>query len=833
LQLDKGLVKVEKSSHYGRYLLIIGILALSFSLSFMMRAQPLEYGFELNEYDPFFNYRATQFVVENGLPAYLEWNDELSWHPYGRDISTTSQVMLHVTAATLYQIFGTGSSLYDLTILFPVVVGSLTAVVIFAIVRTIGGTTAGLFASLFFAVSPIIIMRGSIGWFKSEPLGLFYGLLAVYLLLSGIKSDKGKVSIAKIVGAGILLSFGLASWGGIQFFILPIGLFFLALPFLRKDNKFIIWTSVIFTSAFFLVTGLYENADYVERVKTGFAFMSNLSGFFLIGCTVFLVVFTIIKSVISKVQLRNGLILLGGAIIAGIAIVSSGVISLGSYRYLNAANPFLITTDTLIDSVSEHATTTIDISFYFLSTLMLFAGLGAWLLFQKKVNRSLKIKGEMAAFALIIGFLGIYFSSAFVRLEVFGSISVIILSSIGVSILISKILKEGHKPASAVTKISFLAIIVALFTVPMFYPEQINWSNNNAGAPPTILNSGTQLNLSTNDWADSMQWLRENTPEDAVIASWWDYGYWISTLGERKTLADNATLIDWQIRKIAAMYMSTPENAWQILMSEANTDVGSYYVTLPADISYLTHHPDVVYDLEVRKLDAFAEWKINDTNGNGITNEEEGNDWRVGAEEYQKWTQCNEVGDIPLLGEPCPKFRVNPGTIEQYPTLFDYYESEVYVLPPIVTGLDADYVIVNLVVEKLPAENVLDLYVLKQKGGDETKSFWFMKIADLGVHDYYNPELSGYSSKFWNETLLGKLIPFTHILYVDPNNPEIQSETYKQGYTSIYVKDIKFPSDGDGPFQLVYVPPSFQMDVPGPLTGPLIYKINKEYNPNQ
>ena len=84
----------------------------------------------------------------------------------------------------------------------------------------------------------------------------------------------------------------------------------------------------------------------------------------------------------------------------------------------------------------------------------------------------MKIKGEMAAFALIIGFLGIYFSSAFVRLEIFGSISVIILSSIGISILISKILKEGHKPASAVTKISFLAIIVALLMVPMVYPEK-------------------------------------------------------------------------------------------------------------------------------------------------------------------------------------------------------------------------------------------------------------------------------------------------------------------------------------------------------------------------
>jgi len=784
LQQDNELIKVEKSSHYGRYLLIIGILALSFSLSFTLRVSPLEYGFELTEYDPFFNYRATQFMVENGLPAYLEWHDDLTWHPYGRDISSTSQVMLHTSAATLYQVFGMGASLYDFTILFPVVICSLATIVIFALVRTIGGTTAGLLASLFFAVSPIIIMRGSIGWFKSEPLGLFYGLLAIYLLISGIKSDKGKVSVAKIVGAGILLAFGLASWGGVQFFLLPIGLFFLVLPFLRKDSKFIVLTSVIFVSVFLLVTGLFE--------RTGVGYISSLNGFFLVGCTAFLVAFTIIKRIISKAQLRSGLVLLGGTIIAGIAIVSSGVIALPAFRHLNAANPFLITTDILTDSVSEHATTTIDISFFFFSILMVFAGLGAWLLFQKKVNRSLKIKGEMAAFALIIGFLGIYFSSAFVRLEVFGAISVIVLSSIGVSILISKILKDGHKPTSVVTKISFLAIIAVLLMVPMVYPE-INWTNNNKGVPFTIVNSGTHLNISTNDWPDAMQWLRENTPEDTVIAAWWDYGYWISTLAERKTLADNSTLLDWQIRKIAATYMSTPEDAWRILSADADTDVSSHYVTLPSDISKPTRQGDDIYDERENKLDEFKNWK----------------------------------------DDPTIEKMYGPEIAEKYLTLFDYWESEVYVTPPVLTGLDADYIVINLAAQKLPSGNIMDLYVLHQKGGDETKAFWFLKIADLSVFDYYNPEFSGYSDKFWDETLLGKLIPFTHILYVDPANPEIQSETYKRGYTSIYVKDIKFPMNENGPFQLVYVPPSFEMDAPGPLTGPLIYKINKEYNPNQ
>ena len=270
--MDKKLIKVEKSSRHLHSLLIIGILVIAFSLSFGMRIQPLEYGFELAEFDPFFNYRATQFMLENGLPAYLEWHDDLSWHPYGRDVSATSQVMLHTTATTLYQIFGMGSSLYDFVIWFPAVIGSLTTVVMFAIVRTIGGTTAGLLASLFFAISPILIMRGSIGWFKSEPLGLFYGLLAVYLLLSGLKSNNGKISVAKIVGAGILLACGIGSWGGIQFFILPIGILFLALPFLRKDNKFLILTSVIFTSVFLLITGSFE--------KTGLAFISGLNGFF-------------------------------------------------------------------------------------------------------------------------------------------------------------------------------------------------------------------------------------------------------------------------------------------------------------------------------------------------------------------------------------------------------------------------------------------------------------------------------------------------------------------------------------------------------------------------
>jgi len=240
----------------------------------MVRSQAADYGFELNEFDPFFNFRATQFLVDNGLEEYFNWVDDKSWYPHGRDVSDTSQVMLHITAAYLYQIFGAGYDLYDFTIIIPVVFGSITTIVVFGLVRVLGGTTAGLFASLLFSLSVPVIVRGTIGWFKSEPLGLFYGLLGIYFFLSAIHTNKGKISFVKLIAGGIFLTFGLASWGGIQFFIIPMGLFILAVPFVRKDHQFLVWSIPLFTVVFLFVTSMFE--------RPGLNFVFGLGGFALI-----------------------------------------------------------------------------------------------------------------------------------------------------------------------------------------------------------------------------------------------------------------------------------------------------------------------------------------------------------------------------------------------------------------------------------------------------------------------------------------------------------------------------------------------------------------------
>ena len=662
--------------------------------------QPADYGFELNEFDPFFNFRATKFIVDNGYVEYFAWHDDKSWYPDGRNVSATSQVMLHITTAALYQSFGMGQSLYDFTILFPVIIGSLTTIVIFALVRVLGGTTAGLLASLFFAVSMPVIIRGMVGWFKSEPLGLFYGFLGVYLFLSGIKSDNGKVSFFKLIAGGVFVSLGISSWGGTQFFVILLVLFFLGIPFLRKDKKFITWALPVFVSALLLTIAMFE--------RPGVGFVLGYGGLGLIGSTVFVLSFFQIQKIKVKNNFRYGFLLLGGFVLVGISSIVTNAVSLPSFRYLNAVNPFLSSDNTIVQSVAEHSSVTMEQLFPSLSVLMIFSGIGVWLLFHIKENQNFHIKNDMILFALIIGFVGIYISSAFIRLEIFGSIAVIVLASIGVSLLISNVLKKHSKNSlSSIAKFSFVAVIIVLLTIPVALPVNANWINV-VKIPPTILHGGTHFNITTNDWGDALEWIKGNTEHDAVIAAWWDYGYWITAIGDRTTLIDNATINQSQIKKVAKIFLSTPDDAWKQL-----------------------------------------------------------------------------------------------------------------------TDMEVDYVLVYIAAQKLSNDNYSPLYALGG-GGDEDKKYWLLRIAEMPLQEYLYSDNATGTEKFWNSTLLGKMIPFTPLGYLDLSEYS-QAEDYQSGYV-LYLKDIKYDSNSNEPLQLVYTSPSFDRISEGEVSGIIIYKINKEYD---
>ena len=698
---DTILFKSDKFSFKLNHLVIIGVLILAFSTSMLIRSQPIEYGFQLNEFDPFFNFRATEYIVENGFSKYFDWHDYKSWYPTGRDISTSSQFMLHATAAITYQVFGSNLSLYDYTILFPAVIGSLTVIVIFVLVRLFAGTTAGLIASVLFAISFPILLRGSIGWFKSEPLGIFYGLLGLYLFLSAIQSRNKKIAFLKIIFGGIVLAFSMSSWGGTQFFIIPIGMFIVALPFINKDHKFLLWSIPLFVGIFLSISGSFE--------RPGLNFVFGVAGFLLIFPTIFLTGCIFIQKISSeKNKIRNGLVLLILIIVLGTSVFIINPyldhpVNLPSVRYLNVISPFSTTTDPLVDSVAEHATASTDISFLLHSVWMIFAGIGIWLILSKKISQTeTLVKNDMTIFLLIFGITGVYFSSVFIRLELFASISLIMLSSVGLSILTKKLFAinfSGKK--NYPIKISYVVLIIFLFSLPLVFPTNYNWINS-SDTPPIIF-TGATTNPPSNDWIETLEWIKLNTPENAVIASWWDYGYWITTMSDRTTIVDNATLSTKQIQKMAQMLMSTPDNSWNILKE-----------------------------------------------------------------------------------------------------------------------MNADYVVIFLSAQKINDNN--ELYVLGG-GGDESKSPWFAQIGDFPVKRFFESDLTTTNNYFDEQTMLGKMIPFTTAVYYEPQTQE-NSSFYKPGFVKILSKNIKYNSDDD-PLKLVYASSSFMNEKGGPMNIVLVYEVNK------
>jgi len=242
----------------------------------------------------------------------------------------------------------------------------------------------------------------------------------------------------------------------------------------------------------------------------------------------------------------------------------------------------------------------------------------------------------------------------------------------------------------------------------LIFPENSNWIVVN-DMPPTIY-TGASYNPPTNDWLETMEWIKLNTPENSKIASWWDYGYWITTLSDRTTYVDNATLNTKEIQKMATMFMSSPDDSWKIL---------------------------------------------------------------------------NEM--------------------------------------------DADYVLVFLAAQDIGSNSSVEpLYVLGD-GGDETKIYWFVQIAGLNPGNYLHSDVKTPTFNFYDNTMLGKMIPFAPVIYYQPETEE-NSQIYKPGFVEISKKLIK-ASEDTAPVKLVYASPSFYNDSYQEQIFILIYEVNKNYSP--
>jgi len=86
-------------------------------------------------------------------------------------------------------------------------------------------------------------------------------------------------------------------------------------------------------------------------------------------------------------------------------------------------------------------------------------------------------------------------------------------------------------------------------------------------------------------WQYAMAWVRDNTPEGSIFTHWWDYGYWVQTLGERPSVSDGGHYITFWDHTVGRYLLTTPypETALSLLKTHQvsyllidSTDLGKY-----------------------------------------------------------------------------------------------------------------------------------------------------------------------------------------------------------------------------------------------------------------
>ncbi len=135
-----------------------------------------------------------------------------------------------------------------------------------------------------------------------------------------------------------------------------------------------------------------------------------------------------------------------------------------------------------------------------------------------------------------------------------------------------------------------LGVVLLLLSVSISIPSSCN-----------IGSSG--LLAVNNDWEAGLAWLKDNTPQDAVVLSHWNYGYFILDLGDRRLVVDNG-YYGWdeeRNRDVSTVYCTTDVSEAVRVMQKYGAD----YV--------------VMSTLEYALLPGMTEEALGESYGNGTS----------------------------------------------------------------------------------------------------------------------------------------------------------------------------------------------------------------------
>jgi len=552
-----------------RSLVEISSLILILFVAAALRELPLRWGAYLTAYDPFFQYRVAEYIVENGFSAWFSWHDNLSWYPMGRDVPHSSFPGLSFSAAALYmalRALGVEVSLRDVCIHFPVLMAVVTCIVVYLLGRDLGGGSVGLFASFFVAISPAFISRTSLGFFDTENIGIFGMAIIPLLFLRSIEGKRPLIwRLLYSALAGLALAYLYASWGASKYVTGLLALFVLSTLFTRHYDRRVL-TSYCLT----MFIG-YLFAIFVPKLGPRFLLsIENVTVLFLV------LMLLLYEAVRPRIAFRRliipGLILVISVLGVTLLLQYLGIAKPLTGKFLSVLNPSKRPESPLLESVAEHKRavwTSFFTDFGFILPLSIFG-----------CYTALRNLDERKLYALLFHLTALYFAGSMIRLTLILSIPVALLASYGLVELLTPHIqlamgwgRERRRRVMGVGReasMLFIAFIL-IATLPTIWKAA-----STSYRPGTFASSSVPVQIGgeyPQDWPQALTWMKDNLPEDAIVVSWWDYGYWIETVAGRKTLADGSTRIQHQIAQVALIMMLNESRSLEILRRYGATHI--------------------------------------------------------------------------------------------------------------------------------------------------------------------------------------------------------------------------------------------------------------------
>ncbi len=560
----------------------VGLIGICF-LALMIRLLPtIGFPIIIRAFDPWYNIREVEFILENGFAAWFGWYDWTTWVPFGRNIPNTSYPGIPFSAALLFlafQALGIHIDLMTTAVLYPAIFGLFGVLAIYVLGCEIGSKEIGLLAAFFMAIIPAYTQRTVTGFFDNEAIGIVAIILTLFFFMRALR----KGSIVSAIFGGLSLGLLAASWSVYLYMFQIFAIFALVMVLLRKYSRrlFLAYSGVVLTGFLIAICVPRIGPDWVTS-STGLIPLGVFGLLLLIELVrVYRVTEISLPSRLSLIssRLRPYLAYIFGAMCALIVVglgylYQSGLIvtlstateDLGLFgdigsKFLTVIDPLIRQQAFLLASVGEHLPSPWATFWYNLGILVLLMPFGFYIAFRRERDSDILL--------IIFALTAMYFTGSMIRLTLILAPAAAILGSYGLMMsirpfrpifwqrpILTRRRRRITPPATrGFATISYFFIIVLLLASTYTAVA----ATDNMGSPEITIgyrlpNGDTEVFY---DYLETFAWMQHHTPPESIMMSWWDYGYWTRQAAQRPTVVDNATNNKTQIAWVGRMFMET------------------------------------------------------------------------------------------------------------------------------------------------------------------------------------------------------------------------------------------------------------------------------------